>query len=125
VEQQQQQNSSLQLQNPTDYRYSGEINFKKSSKFQLLSAPKIPNSKLLQALWKTQFAKPIIKFFRRELRHGEKRKLELCSYKTKVCLFPPPKKNSGIRRSYNSGGIVPISYLKILNSFPSSKKSHF
>jgi hypothetical protein len=100
VEQQQQQNSSLQLQNPTDYRYSGEINFKKSSKFQLLSAPKIPNSKLLQALWKTQFAKPIIKFFRRELRHGEKRKLELCSYKTKVCLFPPPKKNSGIRRSF-------------------------
>jgi hypothetical protein len=92
VEQQQQQNSSLQLQNPTDYRYSGEINFKKSSKFQLLSAPKIPNSKLVQALWKTQFAKPIIKFFRRELRHGEKRKLELCSYKTKVCLFPPPQK---------------------------------
>jgi hypothetical protein len=92
VEQQQQQNSSLQLQNPTDYRYSGEKKIKKSSKFQLLSAPKIPNSKLLQALWKTQFAKPIIKFFRRELLHGEKRKLELCSYKTKVCLFPHPQK---------------------------------
>jgi hypothetical protein len=124
VEQQQQQNSSLQLQNPTDYRYSGGKKIKNlpSSSSSQHQKFQIPN--FFKLCEKPNSQNPSSSSFEGSFFMGKNGNWSCAATKPKS-VPSPPKKNSGIRRSFHSGGIVPISYLKILLSFPSSKKSHF